>query len=97
MNYTVNISFQADNDIRAIYEYIQLSLLSPENANSQLSRFEKRIASLDNMPKRFPIYKNDIRYMPVDNYLVFYSVEDNSKTVSVLRVMYSKRDIEKNI
>lgn len=97
MIYSVNISSQADKDIRAIYEYIALSLMSPENADAQLSRLEERINNLDNLPKRFPIYKNDIRFMPVDNYLVFYTVDDNLKNVSVLRVMYGRRDIENSI
>lgn len=97
MIYSVNISAQADKDIRAIYEYIALTLMSPENANAQLSRLEDRINKLDNLPKRFPKYKNEIRFMPVDNYLVFYTVDDVSKNVSVLRVMYGKRNIEKTL
>ena len=97
MIYSVNISSQADKDIRAIYEYIALTLMSPENANAQLSRLEDRINKLDNLPKRFPKYKNEIRFMPVDNYLVFYTVEDVSKNVSILRVMYGKRNIEKTL
>ena len=97
MIYSVSISSQADKDIRAIYEYIALTLMSPENANAQLSRLEDRINKLDNLPKRYPKYKNDIRFMPVDNYLVFYSVEDKSKSVSVLRVMYGKRNIENTL
>ncbi len=97
MIYSVNISAQADKDIRAIYEYIALTLMSPENANAQLSRLEDRINKLDNLPKRFPKYKNEIRFMPVDNYLVFYTVEDVSKNVSILRVMYGKRNIEKTL
>ena len=97
MIYSVNISAQADKDIRAIYEYIALTLMSPENANAQLSRLEERINKLDNLPKRFPKYKNEIRFMPVDNYLVFYTVEDVSKNVSILRVMYGKRNIEKTL
>lgn len=71
--------------------------MSPENADAQLSRLEDRINKLDNLPKRFPKYKNDIRFMPVDNYLVFYTVDDNSKDVYVLRVMYGKRDIENTL
>lgn len=94
MNYTVNISAKADKDLRAIYEYIALSLMSPENAYAQLSRLEEHIEKLNNLPKRFPIYKNDIRFMPVDNYLVFYTVEDSSKTVSILRVMYGRGNID---
>ena len=97
MIYSVNISAQADKDIRAIYEYIALTLMSPENANAQLSRLEDRINKLDNLPKRFPKYKNEIRFMPVDNYLVFYTVEEVSKNVSILRVMYGKRNIEKTL
>lgn len=97
MIYSVNISAQADKDIRAIYEYIALTLMSPENANAQLSRLEDRINKLDNLPKRFPKYKNEIRFMPVDNYLVFYTVYDVSKNVSILRVMYGKRNIEKTL
>ena len=97
MIYSVNISAQADKDIRAIYEYIALSLMSPENANAQLSRLEDRINKLDNLPKRFPKYKNEIRFMPVDNYLVFYTVDDVSKNVSILRVMYGKRNIENTL
>ena len=97
MIYSVNISTQADKDIRAIYEYIALTLMSPENANAQLSRLEDRINKLDNLPKRFPKYKNEIRFMPVDNYLVFYTVEEVSKNVSILTVMYGKRNIEKTL
>jgi toxin ParE1/3/4 len=97
VNFTVNISSQADKDLRAIYEYIALCLLSPENASAQMSRLEEEIEKLSFMPKRFPIYKNDIRFMPVDNYLVFYSVNDASAVVSVLRIMYGKRDVKNNI
>lgn len=95
MKYAVNVTLQAEKDIRAIYEYIALSLLSPENAAAQLSRLEARINSLDSLPKRFPKYKNEIRSMPVDHCLVFYTADDSTKSVSVLRVMYGKRDIEK--
>ena len=97
MIFTVVISEQADKDLRAIYEYIMTSLLSRENADAQLSRLEAHIYNLDNMPKRFPKYKGEIRFMPVDNYLVFYMVDENIKTVSILRVMYGKRDIDSNL
>lgn len=97
MSFSVIISAQADKDLRAIYEYIAVTLLSPENAFAQLSRLEDRILKLDELPLRYPFYKNDIRIMPVDNYLVFYSVGEKSKTVRVLRVMYGRRDIENSI
>lgn len=94
MSYSVNISLQAESDLRAIYEYIAFSLESPLNAAAQLSRLEKMIISLDNLPNRFTTFKNNIRFVPVDNYLVFYTVDEKDKSVSVIRVMYGKRNIE---
>ncbi len=92
MIYSVSITKQAEDDLRRIYTYIAVSLQSPENASAQLERLEDKIESLDNLPKRFPVYKKEIRFMPVDNYLVFYTADDSSEDVSVLRVMYCRRD-----
>ena len=41
MIFTVEISEQADSDLRAIYEYIAFELLSPENASAQLDNSNK--------------------------------------------------------
>lgn len=41
MIFTVEISEQADSDLRAIYEYIAFELLSPENASGQLDNSNK--------------------------------------------------------
>ena len=94
MRYTVYISKQADQDLRSIYEYIAFSLSSPESALSQLNRLEEKIIGLNEFPFRFPVYKNDIRYVPIDNYLVFYTVDETKQTAFIVRVMYGKRDVE---
>ena len=41
MIYEINITEQADTDLRGIYEYIAFELLSPENAAGQLERLER--------------------------------------------------------
>ena len=41
MIYEVEISEQADSDLRGIFEYIVFELQSPENASGQLNRLEK--------------------------------------------------------
>lgn len=94
MKYTVDITLSADKDMRSIVEYIAVTLSSPNSALSQLTRFEEKINSLEELPFRFPVYKNDIRFVPVDNYLVFYTADEAAKTVSIIRVMYGKRDVE---
>ena len=47
MSYQVNITNEADRDLRAIFEYMAFELLSVENAENHLNRLEKAIRSLD--------------------------------------------------
>ena len=53
MIYEVEVSEQADRDLREIFEYIAFELQLPENAIGQLNRLEEQILSLDAMPKRY--------------------------------------------
>ncbi len=100
MIFAVEISEQADNDLRNIYEYIAYELQSPENAIGQLERLEKSILSLDRMPERFREYEKEpwnsrgLRIMPVDNYCVLYIPDKEDAVVTIIRVMYGGRDIE---
>ncbi len=57
MIFEIDISAQADADLRGIYEYIGYELQSPENAHAQLDRLEEGIMNLDQMPERFREYK----------------------------------------
>lgn len=100
MIFTVEVSEQADSDLRAIYEYIAFELLSPENASGQLDRLEKGIISLEEMPERYqryekePWYSRGLRIFSIDNYVVCYIADTEKRIVTVIRVMYSGRDIE---
>ena len=53
MIYDVEVSEQADSDLRGIFEYVAFELQSPENARGQLDRLEEQILSLDTMPERY--------------------------------------------
>ena len=100
MIYEVELSEQADSDLRGIFEYIAFELQSPENASGQLDRLEEQILSLDIMPERYRKYENEpwksrgLRVLPVDNYVIFYIPDSNKKIVTILRVMYAGRDID---
>ena len=59
MIYEVEVSEQADRDLREIFEYIAFELQSPENAIGQLNRLEEQILSLDAMPKRYRKYEKE--------------------------------------
>ena len=100
MIYEVEISDQADADLRGIYEYIAFELQSPENASSQLERLETSILGLNQMPKRFreyekePWHRRGLRIMPVDNYCVFYIPNSKKAVVTIIRVMFGGQDMD---
>lgn len=103
MTYPVTLTPMAQRDLREIFRYIAFDLQSVQNASAQLDRLEKAIASLDQMPERFRVYdkpkwrERNLRMMPVDKYLVFYIPDYDSKTVTVLRILYGGRDIDKQL
>ena len=100
MTYKINITRQAEEDIRGVFEYIAYDLKSVQNALSQLDRIESEILSLDQMPERYRAYEKEpwhsrgLRVMPVDHYLVFYIPSRETQTVDIVRVMYGGRDVD---
>ena len=101
MAYKVILTPPAIEDIQRIYDYIAYTLESVINADSQISRIQEEILKLDTMPNAFRLYQREpwhsqgLRYFPVDNYLVFYMVDDDNQIVNVLRVLYGKMDLTK--
>ena len=103
MIFNVITSAQAEKDLRGIFEYIAFELLSPENAAKQLERLEKQISSLNELPERFPKYGKEpwhslgLRFVAVDNYIVFYLPDVEEQVVTIFRIMYSGRNIEEQL
>lgn len=103
MSWNVFYTEKAENDLRAIYEYIAYSLLVPMTAKKQVKAIMGEIAKLDENPLRFPIYKNEpwrskgLRSFPVNHYMVFYVPDEVKKVVTVVRIMYGGRNIDKEL
>ena len=103
MIYEIEVSEQADSDLRGIFEYIAFELQSPENASGQLERLEEQILSLDTIPERYRKYEKEpwetrgLRVLPVDNYVILYIPDSDKKVVTILRVMYTGRDIDNQL
>lgn len=103
MRYEVVLSNQAEADLRDIFLYISFELQSFGNASALLDRIETAIKGLEQMPERFPQYRKDkwlernLRILPVDHYCVFYVFDKTTGRVTVLRIMYSGRNMEKEL
>ena len=100
MTYSVEITEQAQTDLRSIFEYIAFELQSMQNAVNQLSKLEGEILSLDRMPERYRRYGKEpwksrgLRMMTVDRYCVFYVPNMETRVVQIVRVMYGGRNVE---
>lgn len=103
MIYEVCTTSQADADLRGIFEYIAFELQSPENATGQISRLEKHILGLGEFPERYRIYEKEpwhsrgLRVMPVDQYQVLYVFNQDRGVVTVIRIMYTGRDMDNQL
>lgn len=98
-SYSVVYSPEAMDDLKEIYAYIAFTLLVPETAEKQVNRIRKEVRSLDFMPSRYslvdwePWKSMGMHKVPVDNFVVYYTVNDDSRTVTVIRIFYGGRDV----
>lgn len=103
MKFKIEFAKLAENDLRNIFEYITFTLLEPETAIKTLERIENNILILSELPNRFKVYENEpwnkrnLRQMPVDNFIVFYISTVEDETVTIIRILYGGRDIDKHL
>ena len=97
-SYKTDITVRAQKDMREIATYITRELLQPEAAIKTVDDIEAEIKSLEKMPNRFAPVKDErlarqgVRKVKVNNYLVFYDVNEASKIVNILAVLYERMD-----
>lgn len=98
MKYEVQISDRAEGDLDSIIEYLIFKLKAPKAADNFLSVFEQQVESLKASPKACKIIDADvlsmeeIRVIQVNNYLAFFIIDKKRKMVSIIRVLYGRRD-----
>jgi len=94
--YTIRLLRVAEEDLAEIVTYIAAENISA--AEALMDRVEKNLLSLQEHPYlgRIPddveLLKLGYRYLIVDNYLIFYVVDE--RTVLVHRIMHGARDYE---
>ena len=55
------------------------------------------------MPMRYtryeeePWYSQGLRFLPVDNYLIFYLPDETTSVVNIIRIMYGGRDVKRQL
>jgi len=96
--YNVIIETPAISDIDGIFDYIANVLKEPRIAERICCSIESAVFSLRKSPLWYsviewePFFSKEIRKMPAENYLIFFTVDKELHEVHVLRVMYNRRN-----
>jgi toxin ParE1/3/4 len=97
-SYSIEIAEPAENDLSEIAWYIAKELLEPGTAKRTIDKIGAVIITLEEMPLRYAVAVDEklaaqgIRKIIIDNYIVFYIVEEERKTVTIIRILYGRRD-----
>ena len=103
MNWEVEFTDQAKQDLRAILDYISYELQEPKVAVNLVRQITKELLSLNQMPMRYRLYDEELwqsqglRCFPVKNDLIFYYPDESKSTVYAVRVIYGGRDISRQL
>lgn len=96
MSYHVHITSAAEYDLMQAADYIEFALKNPDAADNLLDIAAEQIDSLSDMPQRFqivddPVLSNwDIRFVKINNYLAFFTVDEEKRIVIIVRFLYQK-------
>ena len=88
--YTVRYAPQALDDLRDLYSYVAFSL----------NRIRKAARSLDALPGRHPVVDWEpwqsmgMHRFTVEDFLLFYLIDQSTRTVTLVRIVYGGRDLQ---
>ena len=98
MIYNVVFTEPAWEDIQKAALYISDTLMNSEAADNLLGSINEKMEVLSEMPYINPVVRDSVlalyglRFQRVNNYLAFYVIHEDTKTVSVIRFQHSSRD-----
>ena len=90
MSYSIHITATAERDILRAADYIEFTLKNPTAAEHLLDAATKQINSLSDMPDDPVLASWEIRFIIINNYLAFYTIDKEKQTVIVVRFLYQK-------
>ena len=96
MSYQLHITSTAKHDIMRAVDYIEFVLKNPQSADNLLDVVTKQIETLSDFPQKFHIVDDpvlaswEIRFVIINNYLAFYTIDKEKQTVIIVRFLYQK-------
>lgn len=99
--YSYVISKQAEEDIVSVMRYITETLQNQKAANDMFAKIENAIETACAFPYANPsceyYFINDpnTRHIVIDNYALFYEIEDEENRIVILRFLLARMDFKK--
>ena len=96
--YEVQWTSLAKEDLVRAITYIADMLKAPLAAERLLDDIEKETAVLAENPYLFSLSHDEyiahrgIRHVKVKNYMLFYTVNEDARTITIIRMLYARRD-----
>jgi len=96
--YLLNITDIAEEDILNAVKYIADVLKAPTAANNLLDEIERHEEILENTPNIYPFVPDEylaqrgLKFTMIKNYIMFYTINEDEKMVTVIRFLYGRRD-----
>ena len=96
--YSIEISEPAENDLRDIILYISSQLSAPMTVMTMVDTIEGALLGLSEMPQKSPAVRDDrlvsmgYRKLLIKNYVVFFTIDEQSQVVNLERILYARRD-----
>lgn len=98
--YSYCFTEKAERDFDEILRYISVDLANPAAAQN----FGRRLFEQLDMVRTFPecgafadnefLSDKSLRKLSVDNYIIYYKAHHNEKSISVIRIIYGKRNLD---
>ena len=96
MSYQVHITSTAEHDIMRAADYIEFTLKNLTAADNLLDVATEQIGLLVDLPQKFRLVDDSvlaswgIRFVIINNYLAFYTIDEEKQTVIIVRFLYHK-------
>ncbi|MDR0908129.1 MAG: type II toxin-antitoxin system RelE/ParE family toxin [Spirochaetaceae bacterium] len=98
MDYKLKYLPEFTNDMNEINDYISINLENPSAAFKLTALVKEKCEHLKEMPRAHHLYQTPVpleheyRILSVNNYSVFYTVDDDNALISIHRILYNRQD-----
>ena len=99
-NFSYRFTEKAEQDLDEILHYISVDLVNPTAAQNLGRKVFEKIDMVRTFPESGAPVDNEfladktVRKLPVDNYVIYYKAHYEEKVISIIRIIYGKRNLD---